>query len=51
MMLFRWGNRKKYAGASGLLSVSPPEEHYERLRFCRRGGNPIMCDRGSAIDS
>jgi hypothetical protein len=23
----------------GILSVSPPEEHHERLTFCRRGGN------------
>jgi hypothetical protein len=34
------GNRKKSAGASGLLSVSPPEEHHERRMFCRRGCNP-----------
>jgi hypothetical protein len=25
---------------SGLISVSPPEEHHERRTFCRRGGNP-----------
>jgi hypothetical protein len=35
----------------GLLSVSPPEEHHERCMFCRRSGNPRMCDRGSVIDS
>jgi hypothetical protein len=35
----------------GLLSVSPPEELYERRTFCRRGGNPRTCDSGSAIDS
>jgi hypothetical protein len=35
----------------GLLSVSPHEEHHERRTFCRRGGNPRMCDGGSAIDS
>jgi hypothetical protein len=39
------------AGACGLLSVSPPEEHNERRMFCRRGGNPRTCDTGSAIDS
>jgi hypothetical protein len=36
---------------SGLLSVSASEEHHERRTFCRRGGNPRMCDSGSAIDS
>jgi hypothetical protein len=35
----------------GLLSVSPPEEHHARRKFCRRGGNPRTCDSGSAIDS
>jgi hypothetical protein len=35
----------------GLLSVSPTEEHHERRKFCRRGGNPRTCDSGSAIDS
>jgi hypothetical protein len=35
----------------GLLSVSPPEEHHERHTFCRHGGNPRMCNSGSAIDS
>jgi hypothetical protein len=36
---------------SGLLSVSPPEEHHERRKFCRRGGNPRTCDSSSTIDS
>jgi hypothetical protein len=31
--------------------VSLPEEHHERRKFCRRGGNPRTCDSGSAIDS
>jgi hypothetical protein len=35
----------------GLLSVSPPEEHYERHTFFRRGGNPRTCDSGSVINS
>jgi hypothetical protein len=35
----------------GLISVSPPEEHHERLTFCRRGGHPRTCDSGYAIDS
>jgi hypothetical protein len=35
----------------GIISVSPPEEHHERRKFCRRGGNPRTCDSGSAIDS
>jgi hypothetical protein len=34
-----------------LLSVPPPEKHYERRTFFRRGGNPRTCDRGSVIDS
>jgi hypothetical protein len=34
----------------GLHSVSPPEEHHERRTFCRHGGNPRLCDSGSAID-
>jgi hypothetical protein len=36
---------------SGHLSVSPTEEHHERRTFCRRSGNSITCDSGSAIDS
>jgi hypothetical protein len=39
------------AGACGLLSVSPPEEHHERRKFFRRDGNPRTCDSGSSIDS
>jgi hypothetical protein len=39
------------AVACGRLSVSPPEEHHEKRKFCRRGGNPRTCDSGSAIDS
>jgi hypothetical protein len=35
----------------GFLSVSPPEEHNKRRTFCIRGGNPITCDSGSAMDS
>jgi hypothetical protein len=35
----------------GLLSVSLPEEHRERRKFCRRGDNPRTCDSGSAIAS
>jgi hypothetical protein len=65
MMLFRRENRKKSAHhtprclrvpdqgstVGGLLSVSPPEEHHERRTFCKRGGNPRMCDSSSMIDS
>jgi hypothetical protein len=35
----------------GLLSISPPEDHYKRRTFCRRGGNPRTYDSGSTIDS
>jgi hypothetical protein len=33
----------------GLLFVSPPEDHHERRTFCRRGGNPRICDSGSNV--
>jgi hypothetical protein len=48
-----WRLREPDQGStvSGLLSVSPPEEHHERRTFSRRGGNPRTCDSGSAIDS
>jgi hypothetical protein len=38
-------------GYGGWTSVSPPEEHHGRRKFCRRGGNLRTCDSGSAIDS